>query len=137
MAKSAEEVVRNYCALWERQDVEAVVKAMTPDCIYQNVPVPAMHGRDEVRAFISKLLLTASKVEFVVHGLATAADGKTVYTERTDIFSLGDKKMEAPVMGVFVVRDGLIHEWRDYCDIATLVTQMKKLGFTPGTEIPS
>ena len=137
MAKTAEQTVLDFCKLWEQQDVEGVVQAMTPDCAYANPPIPAMHGRDEVRAFIAKLLTTTSKVEFIVHNIATAADGKTVYTERTDAFSMGDKRIAAPVMGIFVVRDGLIHEWRDYSDITGFITEMRKMGFTPGTELPS
>jgi len=135
MTTAAEQVVLNFCKLWEKQDVEGVVQAMTPDCVYANMPLPAMNGRDEVRAFISNLLTTTSKVEFIVHNIASAADGKTVYTERTDAFSMGDKRVAAPVMGIFVVRDGLIHEWRDYSDITGFITEMRKLGFTPGIQL--
>lgn len=136
MSNAVEAVVMNFCRLWELQDLEAVVQAMTPDCIYANVPVPAMHGRDEVRAFAANLLTTCSKVEFIVHNIATAADGKTVFTERTDAFTRDGKRIAIPVTGVFVVRDGLVHEWRDYCDITGFVMQMKKMGFTPGTQLP-
>lgn len=135
MPKTAEQIVLDFCMLWEQQDIEGIVQAMTPDCVYANVPLPAMHGRDEVRAFISKLLTTCSKVEFIVHSIATAADGVTVLTERTDAFSMGEKRFAAPVMGVFVVRDGLIHEWRDYCDLRGLVTEMRKMGFSPAAEV--
>ncbi len=135
MTTTAEQAVLDFCKLWEKQDVEGVVQAMTPDCVYANMPLPAMNGRDEVRAFISNLLTTTSKVEFIVHNIATAADGKTVYTERTDAFSMGDKRVAAPVMGIFVVRDGLIHEWRDYSDITGFITEMRNMGFMPGIQL--
>jgi limonene-1,2-epoxide hydrolase len=135
MAKSAEQVVLEFCSLWEKQDVDGVVAAMTPDCTYANVPLPAMHGHDEVRSFITNLLTTTSKVEFIIHNIATGADGVTVFTERTDAFSMDEKRFAAPVMGIFVVRNDLIHEWRDYCDLTAFVTEMRKMGFSPATQV--
>ena len=44
--------------------------------------------------------------------------------ERIDRFRMGEKWLELPVMGTFVVRDGLIHEWRDYFDLGQFQTQM-------------
>jgi len=34
------------------------------------------------------------------------------------------KKADLPVMGVFVLRDGRIAEWRDYFDLQTIMGQM-------------
>jgi limonene-1,2-epoxide hydrolase len=41
-----------------------------------------------------------------------------VLNERTDRFRIGDRWMEAGVMGVFELRDGRIQAWRDYFDMA-------------------
>ena len=44
--------------------------------------------------------------------------------ERTDRFLVGEKWVEARVMGIFRLRDGKISEWRDYFDLAEFQAQM-------------
>jgi limonene-1,2-epoxide hydrolase len=63
------------------------------------------------------------EVQFVVHRQTVTGD--TVMNERTDRFRVGEKWMDLPVMGVFVVGDdGLISLWRDYFDVQTLNEQL-------------
>jgi limonene-1,2-epoxide hydrolase len=45
-----------------------------------------------------------------------AVNGNTVLTERMDTFIGKGFRSELPVMGVFVVENGQITEWRDYFD---------------------
>ncbi|MGZ5827564.1 MAG: nuclear transport factor 2 family protein, partial [Xanthobacteraceae bacterium] len=82
MPKSPEDLVRDFCALWENQDIEGIVNACTEDVRYANVPVPEMVGRDAMRKFISRNLTAADRVEFKLLAIATVADGRTVLTER-------------------------------------------------------
>jgi limonene-1,2-epoxide hydrolase len=105
-----EEVVRAFGALWERRDVDRIVGAMTPDCVYINVPLPPMRGHEEVRRFVQPNLTKADAIEFRFLVVATAANGGSVLTERVDAFVFGTKRVEVPVMGIFVVRDGKISE---------------------------
>jgi limonene-1,2-epoxide hydrolase len=66
----------------------------------------------------------ALEVEFVVHHSAENPGTGVVMNERTDRFKIGPKWVEAPVMGIFELRDGKIAAWRDYFDLAGFQKQM-------------
>ena len=51
--------------------------------------------------------------------LAIASSGDRVLTKRVDRLHFPGVVVEIPLMGIFVVRDGKIAEWRDYGDCAT------------------
>lgn len=119
---------------WNRRDIDAIVAALAPDVVYQNLPLPALHGRESVRDFIAPNLSRVTRMNWVVHTLAVTTDGNRVLTERTDSFHFGEKAVHVPVMGVFEFRDGLIAAWRDYADIGDFVRQMGAIGQRPGWE---
>ena len=124
---SSEGVVKAFCAAWDRSDLSGVLSMLSDDVNYQNVPAPAMIGRAAVRNFIAPLISSATKIEFIVKALAVAPDGLTVLTERIDKLHYGDKTVVLPLMGVFVVKEGHIVEWRDYVDSALVAKQFGKL----------
>jgi len=117
---------------WNRRDIEAILAALAPDVVYQNVPLPELAGRDAVRAFITPNLTRVTQMHWVVHNVAVTADGNTVLTERTDSFHFDGGVVHVPVMGVFEFRDGQIAAWRDYADIGDFVRQMGAIGQRPG-----
>jgi len=117
---------------WNRRDIDAIIAALSDDIEYQNLPLPAMHGRDAVRAFITPNLLRVTRMEFITHSIAVSRDGLRVLTERTDNFHFGSQCVSVPVMGVFEFRGPLIARWRDFADIAHFVTQMQAIGQRPG-----
>ena len=123
---------RSFIDHWNRRDIDAIIGALTTDVVYQNLPLPAMIGHEAVRAFITPNLLRVSRMEWIVHSIATTADGRSVLTERTDNFHFGDQLVSVPVMGVFEFRGGLIAHWRDYADIGGFVRQMQAIGQRPG-----
>jgi limonene-1,2-epoxide hydrolase len=137
MTQSPEAIVRAFCAAWNAKDIETILAMLTEDCIYANIPLPAMHGRDAVRKFVTPNLTKSDGIDFIFLNIATAADGKTVLTERVDVFVFGDKKVECPVMGTFVLRGDLIAEWRDYADIGSFVQNMRAIGQAPGPGVTS
>ena len=116
MSKDARDVVLGFCAAWERRNVEDVLGYMAPDIVYQNVPLPVMHGVDEAAAFLTPLLRYTTKIEFKVLSIAVSASGNEVHTERLDRLHFPTGIVDIPLMGIFVVRDGKITEWRDYAD---------------------
>jgi limonene-1,2-epoxide hydrolase len=132
MSTSPEQVVRDFSAAFLRKDIEYIIDAMTEDCVYANVPIPAMHGKAEVRRFITSALTKADKLEFIIVNIATAADGRSVLTERVDVFSYATGQVSVPLMGVFVLRGAKIAEWRDYADIGSFVREMSAIGQMPG-----
>ena len=135
MSKSPEVLVREFCTLVENRDIEGIVNACTEDVRYANIPVPEMIGRDAMRKFISRNLTAADRVEFKLLAIATAADGRTVLTERMDAFHFGDKRVPIPIMGIFVFRGEKICAWRDYMDMRAYVAHMSAIGQRPGPGI--
>lgn len=96
--------------------------------VYQNLPLPALHGGSAVRAFITPNLSRVTRMEWIVHQMAVTADGLQVLTERTDNFHFREGLVSVPVMGVFEFRGTLIAAWRDYADIGHFVRQMDAIG---------
>lgn len=120
---SHSDLVRAFIGAWEARDTDAILAMMTPDARYLNVGLPEAVGHEAIRAFVAPFLAGATEVEWSVHHIAETADG-VVMTERTDVFVLGGRRLEIPVMGVFEFRDGRISAWRDYFDVPAFQRQM-------------
>jgi limonene-1,2-epoxide hydrolase len=45
-------------------------------------------------------------------------------TERVDHFEVNGKRISAPCMGIFKLRDGKIAAWRDYWDLKQVESQL-------------
>ena len=113
------EVVRRFCAAWADGDLHAIVGAFTDDAVYHNMPMDPVVGPDAIRSFIEGFLGGIDSVEFRV--LHVAAAGAVVLTERVDVFTAPDRRIELPVMGTFELRDGRIAAWRDYFDLQSFM----------------
>jgi limonene-1,2-epoxide hydrolase len=118
------ERTRAFCAAFDRRDLDAIAAAVTEDCVYHNIPMEPVVGRAAVSASLAGFVNGASRIEWLIHAIAEAADG-TVLTERTDRFEIGGKWISVRVMGTFEFRDGLISAWRDYFDLAEFTKQMQ------------
>ena len=116
------ELVNTFMAAAAARDYDTALPLLAEDVEYQNMPMPAVHGRSAVRDTLEALLASCSRSEWVVH--RELAAGSQVMNERTDRFLVQDRWLELPVAGVFVVRDGLIALWRDYFDLDTIMKQM-------------
>lgn len=118
MSNDPKTVVTQFCEAWERGSVDEVLGFLAPDIEYQNVPAPVMRGREEAAQFLAPILRNATKVEFILLGIA--ASGEQVLTERLDRLHFPTGVVDIPLMGIFVVKDGKITEWRDYADNASV-----------------
>ena len=116
------DTVNRFLAAAAKRDYDTALPLLTEDVVYQNMPIPAVTGRDAVKDTLEMLLAMGTDSEWKV--LRELADGDVVMNERVDSFVIDGKKAELPVMGVFVLRDGLIAEWRDYFDLQTIMSQM-------------
>jgi limonene-1,2-epoxide hydrolase len=121
-----------FVSSWNRRDIDAIVAALSDDVVYQNVPLPAVHGRAAVRAFIGPGLKHATEVAWTIHHFAVSADGSKVFTERTDAFRFGDQALDVPVMGIFEFRGDSICAWRDYADMTDIVARMTAIAQKQG-----
>ena len=121
MSKDAHDVVVGFCDAWDRSDTDAILGYLASDVVYQNVPGPVMHGRDEAAQFLVPLLKRASRIEFKLLSIAVSASGDEVLTERLDRLHFPTGVVDIPLMGIFAIRDGQISEWRDYADNASVM----------------
>jgi len=113
------DIIRRFFDAWEAKSLDGILKLMTPDARWLNVGLPESVGQDAIRKAIAPLLATASSVEVKVRHIAETSDG-AVLTERSDTFDNSGKTMSVDVMGVFELKDGKIHVWREYFDTRAL-----------------
>jgi limonene-1,2-epoxide hydrolase len=128
MSQSAEVVVRALCDAWERRDLERVIDLLAEDVAYQNVPQPVMQGRAQARRFIGPIIRETRKIEFVLLNVVASEEAGLVLTERLDRLYYESGLIEIPLMGVFLVREGRIVQWRDYADSATVLRGFAQAG---------
>ena len=105
---------------WSKSDARSLADRFTDDGYYRNMPAPTARGREAVRALIAQLFEFAS---FRMEILGVSSRGNTVYTERIDHLTFTDTSkgtLPLPVFGVFELEGGLIKEWREYFDLATV-----------------
>lgn len=118
---AALDLVRRFCAAWDRLDLDAIGAMLADDIVYHNIPMDRLEGRAAVEAYLrGAAVFETAQWEL----LAIAANGATVLTERIDRFTRNGRAIALPVMGAFEVRDGRIAAWRDYFDLADYRRQL-------------
>lgn len=119
------DLIDSFIASWKDKDVDRIIGYFTDDAVYVNIPIdPPNEGKEAVQKAIEGFVGMASEIEFVVHQSAENAATGVVMNERTDRFKIGEKWVEARVMGVFEIEGGKIKAWRDYFDMAEFQSQM-------------
>jgi limonene-1,2-epoxide hydrolase len=116
------DAVREFCALMQRRDPEALRPLLAEDAVYQNVGMPAFTGVDAIVANMgAQFSMFPDAYAFEIVNIAS--DGPVVLTERLDYIQTPDgAKPAVPVMGTFVVGDdGKITRWTDYFDVGLTV----------------
>ena len=121
------EVVRRFCAAWsDNIGAAELAEFFTDAAVYHNIPLAPVIGREAIANTIASFIRPGAPgieaIEFRVVNIA--ANGPVVMTERVDVFKLGDKSFELPVMGTFEVSDGKIRAWRDYFDMNQFTSRM-------------
>ena len=117
MSSTAERVVTDFLAAWERGNIDEIMSFFAADAVYHNIPVPAVIGATAIReAFLGFAKLMDS---IVIENLHVVAAGDVVFTERIDKFRSRTVALDLPVAGVFEVRHGKIVAHRDYFDYQT------------------
>ncbi len=111
---------------WEdlyKRDFDLVGSYFAPDGRYQDVPAPddGAVGPAEVAR---RLRIGLEPIDSYVHHLhRMVADGDTVMTEHTEDWHWKTgEKVSLPFVSVHVIEAGKIKLWRDYWDIATLMS---------------
>jgi limonene-1,2-epoxide hydrolase len=115
---SNSDVVRRFCAAFERLDADELTAYFTPDALYHNIPMAPLRGHAAIHAFIKAIPEQFLGLRFEI--LHQVAGGNLVMNERLDHFELRDRVVTLPVAGIFELEQGKIRAWRDYFDLATL-----------------
>lgn len=116
------ETVNAFMKAAAARDYPTALALVTDDVEYQNMMLPAVHGKKALQETCDALLSMCSASEWLVHReVATEA---LVMNERTDRFQMKGVWTDLPVAGVFELRDGLIAVWHDYFDLQTIMTAM-------------
>jgi limonene-1,2-epoxide hydrolase len=116
------DVVNAFLKVCAKRDYDAAFELVTDVLEYQNMMLPAVHGKAAVQETCDMLLALCSGSEWLVH--REVAQGDLVMNERTDRFEMNGTWTDLPVAGVFVLRDGLICSWHDYFDLQTIMSAM-------------
>lgn len=111
------EVVRSLVQAFNDRDIDAVMELFAPGAVYHNMPMAPVEGATAIRRVVESFVSPAEKIDWQI--LTLAQDGGVVLSERLDRFVMGGRTVDLPVMGTFEIRDGKIHAWRDYFDLAT------------------
>jgi len=121
---SPEEVIATFVAAVERGDIDEALKHMAPDCEYDNVPMGKNVGHEAIRQTLAMFVSPENPARFEV--VRQAAQGNLVFNERVDRLTIGGKRVEVPVVGVWEVDPGSakITLWRDYFDMGQVSSQM-------------
>ncbi|MBB3393104.1 limonene-1,2-epoxide hydrolase [Rhizobium sp. BK275] len=118
------ETARVFFAHWSANRIKEALAMLAEDVLYDNVPLPDIVGRENVRKFHADFGIgTAFKIDWQVTEIA--ASGNVVLNERIDIFTHeSGSQITLPVMGTLTVKNGRITVWRDYFDLGSFERQL-------------
>ena len=115
-------VVQDILDSWTAQDWDRVAALFAEDGVLQSVMSEPVVGR---AAFAERLAVLAQGLERIqLHIKAIGVIGGRVWVERVDDFDTNGHHGEVPVVGILSVEDGLVTQWLEYYDRATLLRGM-------------
>jgi limonene-1,2-epoxide hydrolase len=110
---SPEEVVNAFCEALNNDGVDASLKYIADDCVYQNMPFDPVTGPEGVRSTLEGFFQLTGPVR--IETIKQCSSGNFVMNERLDHFDPPKGKAFAlPVSGAFEVSGEKITAWRDY-----------------------
>ena len=110
-----ENVVKNFCADWAKQDAELLTTYFAQPfeyMVWEGGPV--ITTNEEFVKMMGQFLKSLKSVDWVT--TRSHVMGSMVINERIDHFYAHDSKNDnhPHILGMFIVRDGKIAIWRDY-----------------------
>ncbi len=115
-------VVQAILDAWSAQDWDRVVSLFAPHGVLHSVMSEPVVGRDAFAERVRVLAVGLERIQLHIKAIG-AIDGR-VFVERVDDFDTNGHHGEVPVVGVLRVEDGLVTEWLEYYDRATLLRGM-------------
>lgn len=108
------------------KDYDHGLKYIAATCEYDNVPMGKVTGPEGVRAVLEPFFAPTIENQFIIK--RELAQGNTVILERLDRHLLSTGWVELPVTGIFEVENGQIKLYRDYFDLATIMSKWPQPG---------
>ncbi|GIH24348.1 hypothetical protein Aph01nite_26580 [Acrocarpospora phusangensis] len=115
-------VARDMVEAWNTLDWERVVGLFAPDGVLHSVMQEPLTGREAIRNRLTVLTDGLERLSLQIRAMGVI--GGRVFMERLDVFDVRGSHGEVPVVGVLTIRDGLVTEWLEYYDRATLLRGM-------------
>jgi limonene-1,2-epoxide hydrolase len=112
------EVIHVFMDAMAVKDYDTALKYVADDCEYDNVPMGKVYGPAGVRGVLEPFFAPTIENEFVIK--RELPDGNTVMLDR---HLLATGWVELPVTGIFEVKGGKITLYRDYFDLATIMSK--------------
>jgi limonene-1,2-epoxide hydrolase len=117
--QSPQQVVENFFAACCALDFDGALNLIDDQCVYKNMPFHTARGKARIERDLS--LMARGMTSFEVEMVNIAVNGPVVLTERIDTLAGRFFKAELHLMGVLVVKNGKITEWRDYFDWSAMM----------------
>ncbi|RAY12801.1 nuclear transport factor 2 family protein [Actinomadura craniellae] len=115
-------VVTDMIDAWNATDWERVVALFAPDGVLHSVMSAPVVGHAAIR---ERLAVLSDGLESLdIRTKAVGVIGGRVFVERLDVFDVRGNHGEVPVVGILTIEDGLVTEWLEYYDRATLLSGM-------------
>ena len=108
-------LVRRFNAAWSAADSAALGALLADDVRYLvYAGGPEYRGREQVGEVVARFMARFQRIEFRV--LRLACLGPVAIHERSEHYYGSDGRLDTrfQVVGVLLIRDGLIADWRDY-----------------------
>ncbi|WP_433060183.1 nuclear transport factor 2 family protein [Dactylosporangium sp. CS-033363] len=117
------DVARDMVGAWNRMDWDRVVALFAEDGVLHSVMQDPIVGRPAIETRIRSLTAGLERIELRVKAMGVI-DGR-VFIERVDDFDINGRHVELPVVGILRIGDdGLVTEWLEYYDRATMMRGM-------------
>ena len=108
---------------WNRMDWDRVVALFAADGVLHSMMQDPIVGRPDIETRIRSLTAGLERIELRVKAMGVI-DGR-VFIERVDDFDINGRHVEVPVVGILRFdADGLVTEWLEYYDRATMMRGM-------------
>lgn len=115
-------LARRMLTAWDECDWDAVAAMFAEDGVLHSVMKEPVVGRATIDEHLQPFRKNAANVDLQVKAIGVI-DGR-VFIERVDVFDYAEHHGEVPVVGILRMEDGLITEWLEYYDRATLLRGM-------------
>ncbi|MEL7030012.1 MAG: nuclear transport factor 2 family protein, partial [Pseudomonadota bacterium] len=67
------QLTRDFIAMWEAMDADAIIDAFTDEPFYHNIPMPPLTSKAAIREFIDPFFAMTTEVKWETHFIAEDA----------------------------------------------------------------